>query len=113
LDLFDRRDARVGMALDRARRLGLDRRRRWRWGGAVRRLAGSLPANAAPVDLGERLLDPVLATEVVDRLAALIDLQVVVDDQVAAGTQPRIEHLERELGGVVGVAVEARDRPAA
>ena len=53
-----------------------------------------------------------LAAKVVNGRAARVDLQVVVEDHVAAGRQPRVQHLERQPRGVVSVAVEAEQRPA-
>src|SRR5215208_129749 len=64
--------------------------------GADRGIALATPADAGEVDPLERFGDLVVLTELVDRLPAALERAVVVDDQVAAGSQARIERVERE-----------------
>jgi hypothetical protein len=59
--------------------------------GELRATSGlSLPVDAGPVDLDERLGDAVLAPVVLDSLTAAGDGPKVVDDQVAADGKLRI-----------------------
>ncbi len=54
----------------------------------------------------------VLATEILDGGTALGDQPVVVDDQIAARGEARVQRFEPDPGRLVGVAVESDDRPA-
>src|SRR5207237_4291226 len=70
------------------------------------------PERAEPVDLLDRLVDPVLFAIFENRLATRT-VPVVVDDEEATDRQPRIEIHERVLRRLVQIAVEPRDRPRA
>ena len=109
---MDRDDVRVPLrALDRAAP-ARPRGARGAGRGLDRRLGAAPPVHAGPVDLLDRVLDPVLGAELVDGAPALLERAVVVDDHVAAGRQPGIERLQRRPRRLVGVAVEPHHRPA-
>ena len=95
------------------RRAGLRGWARRRRRDLDRRVALAPPAHTRPVDLLQRLGDPVRGAELVDRAAALRSHDaVVVDDQVAADGQLRVQRLERGPRRLVVVGVEPHDRPA-
>ena len=75
-----------------------------------RRRSLATPVHRAVVDADELVVDAVLVAVLVDRLAALLELVVVVDDAEAAALQLRVQRDERVDRRRVEVAVEAEER---
>ena len=60
------------------------------------RLARPAPTHTGPVDILDRLVDPVLAAELVHGAAALGDEAIVVDDRDATCREPGVQRFKRQ-----------------